>query len=384
MHSFSYTSSAQEVFFGEGYLSQLANIAEQHNWRRLMLCTVPHLRKNGLMALVEEVCDGHLVASYDKVKPHVPAYQVEEALSLAVQYKVDAIIGLGGGSPIGMAKAVSLEIEKLGLEKTQAGSPSAQPRVPVIAVPTTYAGSEMTPVYGVTRKQPDGSTSKVTVRDPRVPPKVVIYDPQLTIILPPEMTASTGINALAHCIEAVYSNTRNPLSTSAALRGIHFITRSLVSCYRDGQDLGARHEMQLGAHLAGVSLATVNMGIHHGTGHVLGGTAGVPHGIANCIVLPHAIRFNADAVALELALSAEAMGIMREGRNDIEMALAMADHVYEFIDQLGMPHRLREVGVDQTLLPKLAENMFENQAVRNNPKPVTSVAQTLPYLEAMW
>jgi alcohol dehydrogenase class IV len=126
------------------------------------------------------------------------------------------------------------------------------------------------------------------------------------------------------------------------------------------------------------------MGIHHGTGHVLGGTAGVPHGIANGIVLPHAIRFNADTVAPQLVLSAEAMGIVRNGRSDVEIALKIADQIYTLIDQLGLPHRLRDAGVDRSILPKLARNMLENTAVRNNPKSVTSVSQTLPYLEAMW
>jgi maleylacetate reductase len=384
MPSFRYTSAEQEVFFGVGYLSMLPSIAEQHNWRRLMLCTVPHLRKNGIMALVENVSGRYLAISYDKVEPHVPEHQVEEALSLARQYRVDAIIGLGGGSPIGMAKAVSMELATGRLRPPQASDQTVQPLLPVIAIPTTYAGSEMTPIYGVTRKQPDGSTSKVTVRDPRIPPNVVIYDPKLTTNLPPEMTAATGINALAHCIEAVYSKTRNPLSTSAALRGIYHINRSLVSCYRNGEDLGARNEMQLGAHLAGASLATVNMGIHHGTGHVLGGTASVPHGIANGIVLPHAIRFNADAVASQLALSAKAMGIIGNSQSDVEIALNMANQISALIDQLGLPHRLRDVGVDKSILPKLARNMLENTAVRNNPKSVTSVSQTLPYLEAMW
>lgn len=384
MRSFSYVSAAQAVFFGAGYLSKLPSIAEQHNWRQMMLCTTTHLRENGIMTLVERASDGYLVVSYDRVEPHVPEHRVKEALSLAEQYDVDAIIGLGGGSPIGMAKAVSLELEANMLGQAQASSPTTQPLVPVIAIPTTYAGSEMTPVYGVTRKQPDGSTYKVTVRDPRVPPKVIIYDPELTINLPPEMTAATGVNALAHCIEAVYSKARNPLSTSAALRGIYHIRRSLVNCFRNGNDLRAREEMQIGAHLAGVSLATVSMGIHHGTGHVLGGTAGVPHGIANCIVLPHAIRFNADTVAPQLALAAEAMDIRREGRNDDDMALDLADRVFALIGQLGMPQRLRDAGVEKSMLPMLAEKMLDSQAVRNNPKPVTSVKQTLPYLEAMW
>ncbi len=384
MRNFSYTSVAQQVIFGAGCLSQLSGIAEQHKWRQMMLCTSPHLHENGIMALVKKMSGDRLAVSYDKVEPHVPEHHVNKALSLAAQKDVDAIIGLGGGSAIGLAKAVCMELKNNKLDPEQASHPISQIVVPVIAIPTTYAGSEMTPVYGVTRRQPDGSTYKATIRDLSVPPSVIIYDPELTINLPPEITAASGINALAHCIEALYSKTRNPLSTAAALRGIYHIKRSLVSCYRNGEDMEARCEMQLGAHLAGVSLATVTMGIHHGTGHVLGGTAGVPHGIANCIVLPHAIRFNADTVGELLVPAAEAMGIRREGRNDCEIAFDLAAHIFALIGRLNVPQCLRDAGVDKSMLPKLAENMLKSKAVRNNPKPVTSVEQMLSYLEAMW
>ena len=147
------------------------------------------------------------------------------------------------------------------------------------------------------------------------------------------------MNALAHCIEAVYSKTRNPLSTACALRGIKLISKALPVCVKDGQNLTARSELLEGAHLAGLALATVSMGIHHGTGHVLGGTAGVPHGVANCIVLPHAMRFNADAVPEQLADVAEALGVPRNGRSDYEMAIVAADLVREFIGQLDMPQQ---------------------------------------------
>ena len=348
-----------------------------------MLCTTPHLRQNGIKALVENECGKALAVSYDKVEPHVQGFQVDEALALAQQFDVEAIIGLGGGSPIGLAKAVSFELAGRHRGRKGAGQPNAPPLIAGIAIPTTYAGSEMTPIYGVTQSQAHGLPHKLTVRDPRITPRVVIYDPELTVKLSPEMTAATGINALAHCIEAVYSKTRNPLSTAAALRGIYHIRRALLRCHQDGKDMAARTEMQLGSHLAGASLATVSMGIHHGTGHVLGGTAGVPHGIANCIVLPHAIRFNADTVAAELAMSAEAMGISRDGRGDNEMAFELADEVENLIGRLGMPRRLRDVGVEKSALPQLAESMLENRAVGNNPKAITSIS-ALPYLEKMW
>ena len=169
----------------------------------------------------------------------------------------------------------------------------------------------MTPVYGVTRHS-DGSSRKVTVTDPRVTPKLTIYDPQLTLKLSPEMTASTGINALAHCVEAVYSITRNPLSTAAALGGARRIASALPQCFARGDDLEARTEMLIGSYLAGAALSNVAMGLHHGLCHVLGGTAGVPHGIANAIMLPHVMRFNVDATASQLAELAGAMGLPRQ------------------------------------------------------------------------
>jgi alcohol dehydrogenase class IV len=239
-------------------------------------------------------------------------------------------------------------------------------------------------VFGVTRQESGGTKRKITRRDGRITPIVALYDPLLTLDLPPELTAASGVNALAHCIEAVYSKTRNPLSTASALRGIELIKKALPVCVKDGQNLTARSELLEGAHLAGLALATVSMGIHHGTGHVLGGTAGVPHGVANCIVLPHAMRFNADTVPEQLADVAEALGVPRNGRSDYEMAIAAADLAREFIGQLDMPQQLREAGVEKALLPRLAQNVLLSKAVLNNPKPVNSESQALTFLEGMW
>jgi len=255
---------------------------------------------------------------------------------------------------------------------------------PNIAIPTTYAGSEMTPVYGVTRAQRDGSTRKVTVRDNKITPKLTLYDPELTLNLPPALTASTGVNSLAHCIESVYSATRNPLSTATALLGIRHITGALATCYAEPENLAARTEMLVGSHMGGTCLATVVMGVHHGTCHVLGGTAGVPHGVANSIILPHAIRFNADVLAEYIALAGEAMGIDRTGKSDEAVAQQTADAVYDLVSKLGVPQRLRDADVPEDILPKLAENMLLSSSVRNNPKPVETVDDAMEILQAAW
>ncbi len=384
MQNFHYTSYAQEIIFGPGALAQLGQTIDRFHWQRLLLCSTGSLKRGGQIAALEQALGLRLVASYGRVQPHVPEAQVAEALALAETHQIDAVIGFGGGSAIGLAKAISLALEeRRGGQQTEAVSPIQQPLVPVIAIPTTYAGSEMTPVYGVTR-QIDGELRKMTVTDVRVTPKLTVYDPLLTLQLSPEMTASTGINALAHCIEALYSITRNPLSTAAALQGIRSIAAALPRCYAVGDDLEARTQMFSGSLLAAMALAHVTMAIHHGLCHVLGGTAGVPHGVANSIILPHAMRFNLDATAPELAKAAEAIGIATAGRSPEAAAQDAIQAVDRLISRLNLPQRLRNAGVQEVDLPRLARIAFQSRTVQSNPKPVRDVAQIEAIFHAAW
>lgn len=385
MTEFNYTVYAQEIIFAAGSLARLGEAANRFGWRRLMLCTSPSLRARGHVATIEAALGARLVATYERTQSHVLDFQLAEVLELAAASEVEAVIGLGGGSPIGLAKAVSsaLEEQRTG-HPARAAFPTDQPLVPVVAIPTTYAGSEMTPVYGVTHQQTDGSTRKITVRDIKITPKLVIYDPSLTLDLPSSITAGTGINALAHCIEAVYSVTRHPLSTAAALSGIQYITRALPRCYTHGDDLETRSEMLLGAHLAGTALASVAMGLHHGLCHVLGGTVGVPHGLANAIILPHAMRFNLDAAAPHLTRVAVAMGLEVAGQSDEVAGEAAAQHVFNLVSQLGLPQRLRDTGVREADLPYLAQLALKSSAVQSNPKPLTGAAQAEAIFRAAW
>jgi alcohol dehydrogenase class IV len=212
----------------------------------------------------------------------------------------------------------------------------------------------------------------------------VVYDPELTLDLAPELTAATGINALAHCVEALYSITRNPLATAAARAGIEAIAGALPRCYSAGTDLEARGDLLAGAYLAGTALATVAMGLHHGLCHVLGGTAGVPHGMANAIILPHAMRFNQEASAPQLGLAADALGLATRGQSDLAAAGAATERVAELIGRLGLPRRLRDAGVAMDDLPRLAEIALLSRAVRNNPRPVRDAAEIEALLRAAW
>ncbi|HKG54284.1 MAG TPA: iron-containing alcohol dehydrogenase [Anaerolineales bacterium] len=374
---FRYLSYAQEVVFVLGSMVQLSESVERFAWKKLLLCTNHSMQVQGHVDSIKDSLGERLVATFDRVQPHVQDTQVDEVLGLALEHEVDAIIGMGGGSSIGMAKAVSHALA--------AAPPKDKLLIPVIAIPTTYAGSEMTAVYGITHSR-ELPPRKVTVNDPKIAPRLVIYDPQFTLDLPPEMTASTGINALAHCIEALYSRTRNPLSTAAAIDGVRHIKNALLICYQRANNLEARTEMLLGAHLAGLSLASVSMGLHHGLCHVLGGTANVPHGIANGIILPHAIRFNADVTAPQLLPAAEAMGCVLDGHGSLVAMEALAQKIFDLVSEMNLPQRLRDAGGDlkESDLPQLAQIAFQNRTVQNNPKPITEPAEIETLLRAAW
>src|SRR4030081_358837 len=246
----------------------------------------------------------------------------------------------------------------------------------LIAIPTTYAGSEMTPVFGTTDR---AERRKSVRRDDSVLPKLVIYDPEVTVDLSPGLTASTAINALAHCVEACYARDVNPLVTPIALEGIRRVVRSLPLCVADGRNLDAREDLLTGAYLAGVSIGNARMALHHGICHVLGGRTGVAHGVLNAIMLPHVMQFNADAVPDAMSAIADAMDAGARTRD----FAAPPRGVAALVATLPVPHRLRDAGVPEAVLDSVAAEAATNSTVQSNPKPVTE-ADLRELLRAAW
>ena len=333
MKPFIYVGNPSRVVFGPGTIAQLpAEIARLGAKRVLVLCG-PEPSES--VDRVVQSLGGQVAGVYNKATMHVPLEVAVDARRLARDLGADCCVTVGGGSTTGLGKAIALTSS-----------------LPIVSVPTTYAGSEMTSIYGYT----EGDMKK-TGRDPQVLPKVVIYDPDLTLTLSPELSASSGMNAIAHCVEALYAHDANPVVSLMAEEGIRALATALPAIQANPTDLQARSSALYGAWLSGISLGSVGMGLHHKLCHVLGGTFNLPHAQTHAIILAHAARYNRDAAA-------DAMGRIA-GALDAQDAPGA---LYALLSRLGLPVGLREIGMPEAGLEKVAR--IVSDAPYPNPEPV--------------
>jgi alcohol dehydrogenase class IV/protocatechuate 3,4-dioxygenase beta subunit len=290
-----------------------------------------------------------IAGTFRGVQPHVPVEVADAARKQAAAVGADAVLSVGGGSATGTAKAVALTTG-----------------LPVIAVPTTYAGSEVTPVWGLT----DGER-KTTGVDARVLPRLVIYDPELTVSLPGPLSAASGLNAMAHCVDAFWAPGRNPVSTLAAAEAIRVLAAALPVVSRDGTDLGARGDLLYGAYLAGTAFAVAGSGLHHKMCHVLGGRYGLPHAQTHAIMLPYVLAFNAPGAPDAAGRIGQALG--SEDPAGTLQALAA---------RLGLPRGLRDIGLREEQLAEAAR-LIEPVVPADNPVPAGAAA-LLALLRQAW
>lgn len=317
MPPFTYDALPGRVVFGVGAADRLGEEVDRLGARRVLAIA----GKRAVDGLVERL-GGRWAASFTDVQQHVPVEAAARAVAAAAEAGADCLVAMGGGSATGMAKAVALGHE-----------------APIIAVPTTYAGSEVTPIYGLT-----GPEGKRTGRDPRVLPRTVLYDPALTTGLPPEVTGPSGMNALAHCVEALYAPGANPVTALLATEGARVLARGLPVAVSDPTNLAARSDALLGAWLAGAALAAAGVGIHHQLCHLLGGAYRLPHAELHAVVLPHAVRFVAPAARPQLARLAGGLGT-----DDV------AGGIWDLGRRLGTPASLAELGLAEAELDRAAE-----------------------------
>jgi maleylacetate reductase len=366
--TWTHTAYAQRIHFGAGALDTLPAIVRDLGARRVMVVsTAGRLASPDGERLVARL-GRVLVSTFDGTLSHVPASVAQAAVLQARRDGIDSVVSFGGGSCMDLGKAVTYFAER------EAGTPGAsytdRPMLLHVAVPTTYSGAEVTAHFGVTD---DHTRAKSGAGGPTTAPIAAVYDPVVTLSTPVQVTAETAMNALAHCVEAVYATRRSPEAVAVAVAGAERIHRWLPAVVDEPDDIEARTGLLEGASLAGRALQNVSMGVHHGLAQLLGGRTGIPHGLANALILPHAIRFNADVVGAELAPIGAALG------DEADPAGAVA----ELARRAGLPARISEVGVDEDELDAVARLSQSSVHVRANPKPV-SEEDARAILAAAW
>ncbi|TCC43110.1 maleylacetate reductase [Kribbella sindirgiensis] len=333
---FVHTFLPGRVVFGAGALDRVATEVEALGVRRALVVATYSARA---AADVVEAQLGDLFAGrIDGVAQHVPTEVAEQARTTARETGADAVVAIGGGSAIGLAKAIALTAEQ----------------VVIVAVPTTYAGSEMTPVWGET-----AAGRKSTGTDMRVLPRVVIYDPMLSRGLPLKVTAASVANAIAHCVEATWTPKADPITELTAVEGLRALSTGLRDVLLAPDDLDARSNLLYGACLAGSALATAGTGLHHKLCHLLGGTYNLPHAETHAAVLPQVTRVNAPAVPQAAARLAATLGT--------EEPSSLAAQLFDLYKAAGVATSLRELGLTETQVTEAAAAFKPT----DNPVPVT-------------
>jgi alcohol dehydrogenase class IV len=330
---FTYVGLPARVVFGAGALDELPREIERLGARRALVLSTPEQRAQAddIARRLGERCAG----VFPRAVMHVPIEVARAARAEAQRLDADCAVAIGGGSTTGLGKAIALE--------------SA---LPILAIPTTYAGSEMTPIYGITE-----GGAKQTGRDARVLPKTVIYDPTLTLGLPVGLSVTSGMNAIAHAVEGLYAQDANPIMSMLAEEGIHSLAHGLEYVVKNPQDLAARGECLYGAWLCGAVLGAVGMALHHKLCHTLGGTWNLPHAETHTIVLPHAVAYNREAAVEPLKRAARALH-----------ARDPAQALYDLALKLGAPVALKDIGMQEADLDRAAD--LATTAPYWNPRPV--------------
>ncbi|MDH4874439.1 maleylacetate reductase [Pseudomonas sp. BN515] len=337
MQPFIYNALPGRVIFGSGTLSQLEQEITNLGCSRALVLTTSQQRDAG-ERLVKQLGDKS-VGLYANATMHTPVEVTREALDVVAKSKADCVVALGGGSTIGLGKAIALNTD-----------------LPQIVIPTTYAGSEATPIIGQTE-----NGLKTTQRALKVLPEVILYDVDLTFSLPPQISVTSGLNAIAHAVEALYAKDANPLISQLAEQGIAALARALPRIVFDPEDREARSDALFGAWACGVCLGAVGMSIHHKLCHTLGGSFNLPHAETHTVVLPHAAAYNASATPEAMARVARALGV-----TDAPQGL------YDLAASLGAPTRLEQIGMRQDDLPRAVEIACASPYW--NPRPIEAEA----------
>jgi alcohol dehydrogenase class IV len=377
----------ERIVSGPGSIEKLSEEIERLGGTRALLVISPSVAKTFLLERIKSGLGAKCVAVFDEVKPHSPTESIEEAVESAREARIDVLVSAGGGSAIDSAKGVAAllgeggPLPRFGVRFTPPNKkevpPMPAPKLPHVAIPTTLSGGEYSYSAGIS----DGG-KKYIVADPKLAPRVVLLDPEAAATAPGRLLAASGMNALAHCVEAVYSTETQPLTDAYCLTAIGLIARYLPRAVENSRDLEAVSHVQVAACLSGMGVYSAWTGIHHAIVHVIGGRYKAPHAEIHALMLPYAMRWNLDATVGAYARIAREIGI--EGADENALAAAVPEHVLTMNRRMGLPLRLRELGVPRDGLKQLASDALSDYSIHTNPKPVTAAEQVLEVLDQAW
>ena len=342
---FSYEVFAARILFGSGRLAEAGQELARLCCRRALILTTASQKPAG--EHLRDALGPLAVGLFAGAVMHTPVEVTQAALGVVASTRADCVIAYGGGSAIGLGKAIALRT-----------------KLPQIVVPTTYAGSEVTPILGETQ-----AGLKIMKRDPQILPETVIYDPELTVRLPVAVSMASGLNAMAHALEGLYAQDRNPVSTLQALAGVEALHGALPAILANPTNRAARSAALYGAWLCGTVLGTVGMSLHHKLCHTLGGSFGLQHAETHAVILPQALAYNEDGARAALAPLAKLFG-PRLGAG-----------LFDFTAHLGVPLSLRALGLAESDLDRATRIATQNPYW--NPVPV-EVASVRRLLQAAW
>ncbi len=372
-----------KIIFGEKSIKEVGLEIEALGGSRTVVITDRGVVEAGLAGKVEEALGRKHAGTFDRAIQDSGFHIVNEGAEFAREVDADVIVSVGGGSAIDTAKGMSILLKEGGQMEDYSGFQLlTRPQTPHIAIPTTAGtGSEVT--YAAVIKNWE-TNEKILFCDHHIIPGVAILDPLMTAGLPPHLTASTGMDALTHAIEALHALQREPVADAMALHAIRLIAEYLPRSVLQGDDLVARGQQQIAALMGGVAFGNAQIGLVHAMAHSVGALFEVPHGLANSILLPHVMLFNLESCADRYALVAQAMGLDRRKLSDEDAARAAADAVWELTRQIGLPQRLRETGVPEEGLAAAADLSLSDGSIVYNPRPVFEAEEVLAIYREAW
>jgi alcohol dehydrogenase class IV len=369
------------ILFGQGVIEDLAAEVKTLGGKRPLIVTDSGLMKTDIPGRIKKILknSGLEPAVFSDVSPNPTDRQVDAGASAFSDHGADSIVAVGGGSPLDAGKAVQIRVHhKEPLEvydDLKGGDAKITGELPrLVAVPTTAGtGSEVSRSAVITVTSVD---RKVVLFSPRLMPEVAVCDPELTYGLPPRITAETGMDALSHNLEAYLSKGYHPMADAIAMLGICMAVDNLPVAVADGQDVEARQEMMMASSM-GATAFQKGLGVIHSLAHPLSSVAGVSHGLANAIMMPHALRFNAESDPDRVADVAPALG-SEDGSGE-----GAARAVLELCRQIGLPTRLCEAGVTEAMIPKLTEKAMQDGCHTCNPRDCTPEDMESLFLAAL-